>query len=287
MNSRHSGSRNNSGRRDGVPDLLPGAEPFFFPGNRTGCLLIHGFTGSPFEMRPMGEYLAGRGYTTLGVRLFAHATQPEDMVRATWQDWMRSVIGGWHLLQGACDRIYLLGLSMGGLLSLMFAAQPYAERYPVAGVVAMSTPYALRPDPRLPYIKLLRWFMPRLEKGPNDFQDAQAAQTHVAYPYYPTRAIAELRDLVAEVQAALPEVKAPVLLVHSRLDTANGDIDPESMQHIYEQLGSQDKEMLWLESSGHVITRDQERERLFLAAGEFIERTTKIRHNEEKSDPSK
>jgi carboxylesterase len=49
--------------------LIKTTEPFFFPGNDTGCLLIHGFTGAPTEMRPLGEFLAGKGYTVLGVRL--------------------------------------------------------------------------------------------------------------------------------------------------------------------------------------------------------------------------
>jgi carboxylesterase len=51
------------------PFIIPSAEPFYFPGGKTGCLLVHGFTGSPKEMRWMGEYLAGQGYTVLGVRL--------------------------------------------------------------------------------------------------------------------------------------------------------------------------------------------------------------------------
>ncbi len=69
-----------------MQQIIPTAEPFFFPGNRTGVLLVHGFTGAPKEMRWMGEYLHGRGYTTLGVRLSGHATRPADMQRACWQD---------------------------------------------------------------------------------------------------------------------------------------------------------------------------------------------------------
>ncbi len=69
------------------PRLIPTAEPFVFPGGPVGCLLVHGFTGTPKEMRWLGEYLAGQGHTVLGVRLAGHATQPEDMIRARWWDW--------------------------------------------------------------------------------------------------------------------------------------------------------------------------------------------------------
>ena len=56
--------------------IIPTAEPFFFPGNRIGCLLVHGFTGAPKEMRWMGEYLNQQGYTVgrIGLPLWKMAT---------------------------------------------------------------------------------------------------------------------------------------------------------------------------------------------------------------------
>ena len=93
--------------------IISTAEPFYFPGNKTGCLLVHGFTGSPKEMRWMGEYLANEGYSVLGIRLAGHATQPEDMMRMHWQDWLASVEDGYYLLKDQVDHIFLVGLSMG------------------------------------------------------------------------------------------------------------------------------------------------------------------------------
>src|SRR6266545_2885177 len=52
-----------------MPQIIPTAEPFLLPGNKTGCLLIHGFTGTPKEMRWMGEYLnREHGFTWLDAR---------------------------------------------------------------------------------------------------------------------------------------------------------------------------------------------------------------------------
>ena len=144
-------------------NIIPTAEPFFFPGGPTGVLLVHGFTGAPKEMRWMGEYLAKQGYTVLGVRLAGHATQPADMLRVTWQDWLTSVEDGWHLLRGAADQVFVAGLSMGGTLALLLASQ-----VEVAGVIAMSTPYEMSPDPRLRFIKWLRWIYPSAPKGQSD-----------------------------------------------------------------------------------------------------------------------
>jgi len=244
--------------------IIPRAEPFFFPGGSTGCLVVHGFTGAPFEMRALGEYLAGQGYTVLGPRLFGHATCPEDMHRSRWEDWAASVEDGWHMLKGATDRIFLVGLSMGGVLSL------YTSAYlPVAGTVAMSTPYELPPDPRLRIIKYLWPFMPYALKAGSDWQNPKAEEEHIAYPKHSTRSILELQKLMVEMRAALPHLTKPVLLMHSRKD---GGVAPENMPKINAQVGSADKEMVWVENSGHVITRDLEKERVFQTVDDFIQK---------------
>lgn len=251
-----------------MPQIIPTAEPFYFPGGPTGCLLVHGFTGSPKEMRWMGEFLASQGHTVLGIRLAGHATQPADLVRTRWTDWLASVEDGYHLLKGSCNTIFVCGLSMGGILSLLLAS-----RFPVAGVIAISTPYALPDDWRLRFIKLFYRFVPRVPKGPPDWRNPQAARDHVEYPDYPTRAILELRDLLVQMHRSLPAVSAPVLLVHSRLD---GGVAPQNMQRIYEALGASDKQMLWVENSGHVIPREPERQRVFEAANAFMQRVSDL-----------
>ena len=244
--------------------LIPTAEPFFFPGGKTGCLLVHGFTGTPKEMRWMGEYLAGQGHSVLGVRLAAHATQPEDMIRARWHDWLASVEDGWHILSGCCERIYLLGLSMGGLLALIFAA-----RYPAAGLVVMSTPHHLPGDPRLRFIKQLSAFQPFVPKGPAEYFEPQAFRDHICYPADPTRSYAELKALTVEMQSSLPKINAQALLIYSKQDAV---VTPQErhMELIYAGLGSAEKRMLWIENSSHVITKDAQRLAVFQAAAEFI-----------------
>ncbi len=246
--------------------LIPTAEPFFFPGGETGCLLVHGFTGTPKEMRWLGEHLSAQGFTVMAPRLAGHATQPGDLRRVHWQDWFANLEDGWHLLHNTCRQVFVLGLSLGGALALLFAA-----RFPVSGVVAMSTMYDLPPDPRLPYISFIRWFVPAVPKAPPDWKNPQAAKDHIEYPDYPVAGILQLRDLLAAMRLELPRVQAPVLLVHSRVD---GSVAPENMPHLFQSLGNQDKSMLWLENSGHVITREPEREFLFQSIDSFIRRVS-------------
>lgn len=217
-------------------------------------------------MRWLGEYLADRGHTVLGVRLSAHATQAEDMIRSRWWDWVANVEDGWAMLSHCTERIFVIGLSMGGILALLSASY-----LPVTGVVAMATPHHLPQDPRLPFIKLISRFRRFLAKGPPAWYDREAYSEHVSYPADPTRAYAEVRDLLVEMRAGLPRVSAPALLINSRNDPTVKASEGH-MEKIYSSLGSPNKQTLWVENSGHVITRDAARQTVFQAVGEFVSR---------------
>jgi len=249
---------------------IPTAEPFLFPGNQTGILLTHGFTGSPKELRWMGEYLHRQGYTVLGIRLAGHATRPEDMIHLHWQEWLLSVEDGYRLLASCSERIFLAGLSMGAVLSLTFAAAA-----PVQGVIAISTPFDLPEDPRLRILKPLSCiirFVPKGRGGPGQGWFGDAWKQHVAYPRYPVRPIGELNRLLGVMRERLPGVKAPVLLISSRDDEA---FIREGMPKIHARLGSADKQMMWIAGSGHVITEEPQRTAVFAAAADFIRRVSR------------
>ena len=252
-----------------MPQTIPTAEPFFFLGDssKPACLLIHGFTGTPKEMRWMGEYLNRQGYTCLGVRLSGHATNPEDMIRSRYTDWMASVEDGYHLLRGGTDKVFLVGLSMGGVLSLLMST-----KLDVMGVIAMSTPSRLPTDYPIWLLKLISLVMryrPKTKEPPGSgWFDKSAYAEHISYSENPVRSSAELKKLILEMHAALPRVNVPVLLMHSKDETY---IVPEHMEQIYMELvNALDKTKLYIAGSGHVLPRDAARDEVFKSALEFI-----------------
>jgi carboxylesterase len=238
--------------------------PFFFAGGPTGCLLVHGFSGSPPEMRPMGEYLAAQGLTVLGVRLAGHGTSPEDMAMTTWHDWVSSAEEGLRQLQGRCSRVFAAGLSMGRLIVLHLAAH-----HPLAGVIAMSTP-AYITDWRFRFMPLIRpfmrWITPDME---SDLTDPEAENRFSAYKRLPTRCVVSLGQLMRLVRRELPRIEIPVLIVQGRCDRS---IPADSAQIIFDGLSTADKELVWFENSGHCMTIDSEREAVWARAYEFIQR---------------
>lgn len=246
--------------------LMKGGEPFYFAGGRTGCLVVHGFTASPQEVYGLGQHLASQGYTVIGPRLFGHATDVRDLHRARWPDWLHSVQDGYHMLRSQVDQIFLIGLSLGGVLSLILASQK-----PVDGVVAMSTPFELPRQGLLkwirPVLRPLSLVVPQLAKGPLNFENESANLERVDYRARSLRAIIEVEGCCLYMQSRLPKVTAPTLLMHSRTDDF---VPPESMLKIYEDLGSNEKKMHWIAKSDHVMTVDVSAEEVFRVVREFI-----------------
>jgi carboxylesterase len=173
------------------------------------------------------------------------------------------------MLRQAAREVVVLGLSMGGALALELAS-----RLPVAGVVAMSTPADLPKDWRLNFLRPLSLVLPYIGKGPPDWIDETVAAGHFDYPEYPVRAIRELRALLAEVRRALPQVTAPTLVMHSRTD---GGVAPENAEAILAGLGAAERELLWIERSGHVVTEDAEHLRVWRACADWVFRVTRSR----------
>ena len=242
--------------------IMASAEPFFIPRGNTGCLLIHGFTGTPKEMRMLGDSLAEADYTVLAPRLFGHATSPEDLMRSRYTDWIGTVEDGLNLLKGCTEQQVVMGLSMGGVLALIAAA-----RYDFVAAVAFSTPTSLPQDPRSAFLPLIAGLNLRIDKGAPDWRNADAAKDHQDYPFYPSRSILELSKLIAVMHHELDKISIPVLLMQSKADRG---IPAESLDTLYHEIQSGKKEKFWVENSGHVIIREPEREIIFSEVKTFL-----------------
>lgn len=242
-------------------DLIPGAEPFYMRGNGVGCLVLHGFTATPNEVRGLGHYLAEEGYTVLGPRLTHHGSTPGDMRRSRFHDWYLAALDGWHLLNDHCHSVVVIGMSMGGSTALLLAS-----RQPVAALVTMSAPVTMPRDPRLPFVRLLALVRPFLPKPWWD--ESQRASR---YPVTPTRAYHELDKYLQQVQKMLPQIEAPALLMHSRTDQT---VPPHNMEQLFEAIASKQKEMVWWDDTSHVMTEDtSHKQAVFERIATFIART--------------
>jgi carboxylesterase len=240
--------------------VLHGAEPFFWPAGKKGVLLIHGFTGSPSEMRLLGEHLHKAEYTVLAPRLCGHGTTPEDMASTSWNHWYGSVLDAYHLLTAMCNEIIVIGLSMGGLLALELAVNQQVSK-----VVSLSAPIYLA-EKRLPWLPLAALFTNFIPKRRKAIAGLDSRYS-VCYKLTPLQSVKSLLKLIKHVRGQLSHMAQPLLIIQSR---AEKTVVPASAQFIYDHVLTDCKKLVWLEKSGHLVTLDSERETVFAEIDQFL-----------------
>lgn len=229
------------------PTPVPGAEPFRFPGGSDGILMVHGFSGSPASMRPLGEWFAEQGVSVNGVRLPGHGTSIEDFRRHRWPSWVACVEQGLEELGGSCDRVVVFAQSFGAALAVHLAATRIEQ---VHGL-ALSSPYLY--DRRLTFVPVMRLVVKEKKGVGGDIRRANV--TEIAYETIPAEAIATMADFLRRARRDLPSVRAPALVFRPGRDHTIPRRNPE---RVYDRLGSARKELVDCPSSYHVISLDHD-----------------------------
>jgi len=183
-----------------------------------GVVCVHGLTGTPADLRFLGEQLARAGYAVRAPLLPGHGTTVDDLARRRWREWADCVEGAFDAMRARCDRVALVGQSLGGLLSLELASR----RADVAAVATLAAPVWLGALGR----RIARWaergWLDRIRalpkpRGP-DVRDRRARADNPSYRAFPVRAIAELAATMRAADASLDKIAAPVLVVHGEHD---------------------------------------------------------------------
>jgi carboxylesterase len=120
--------------------IMAGAEPWRFEGDSGVAFLIcHGFRGSPFNVKPLGEFLHSLGHTAIGVLLPGHGTRIEDMAQTRFYHWVEFLERQYLQERSRYRKLFLVGFSMGGTVCLRVAARN-ADTFRPAGIITISTP---------------------------------------------------------------------------------------------------------------------------------------------------
>ena len=251
---------------------MPGAEPYLRLGDDTGCLVLHGFTASPAEVRWLAEHLAAQGRTVYAPRLAGHGRTPADLARTRWPDWYANALDGYQMLRANCRRVIVVGHSMGGLLALLLASDQ-----PVDGVAVLATPLRFSAQAHASrWTYRLRPYTDQSDRSgfPERLRQAQAARGEpatgrVRYDRWPTRSVAELVMLADTAHARLPQVSAPLLLVYSSADRT---ASPDNADTIAAGVTSADVERHTLHVGEHILPQDDERDTVFALVAAFVAR---------------
>ena len=242
--------------------MINGGEPFFIGGGKNGVLLIHGFTGLPVELLLLGECLNRAGFTVLCPRLAGHGLDENTLMRTNKDDWFNSVLDGFAILRGVCDKIFVIGHSMGGLLTLKLSTErDVAKIVTLAAPIFIDEGLGLKNLPPREFCSDACIVQPRRKI----LNVPQAANE--VYKKTPLVSVHELVDLIDDVKKILPHVTAPILIMHGEDDHT---AQPRSARFIMDNIGSQKKFLTTVPDSGHLLPLDDNREFVFEEVTNFL-----------------
>ncbi len=221
------------------------------------CLLIHGFTGLPEEMRPLAERLARGGNRLVeALRLPGHGNSSEELLATTRRDWLQAVIDRVMVHRQAGRRLILIGQSMGAWLSV--AAAVHGD--PVAAICLLAMPNGIPGFGTSLLFSLIaatpvkNWYRYYKKRG-RDMAEPERLAAIKPIREMPITGIIELMALIDETRPLLATIKQPVLQIHSQRDRT---APFKGAAKIYQAIGAKQKRFVTLTRSGHILSADLE-----------------------------
>lgn len=243
-----------------VDRLLPGAEPFLFEAGRAGCLLVHGWGGTPQSMRYLGGRLQAAGITAFAPLLPGAGTCAADLARTRAVDWVHAAEDHLLALHAHCPAVFVVGLSMGAILTLYLGATFPRE---VRGIVPINggVQFHNADLARLAFCRDLPAVIPSWDES---WLLKDRSQVEVAYREMARTTLPDVLGLAKVVDELLPSLAVPALFIQSAEDRV---LPPENGRYMLERIASADRRLVELPNSYHVATMDFDRS---LVADEVI-----------------
>jgi len=243
--------------------VKPGCEPFSHEGGAFGALVLHGFTSCPGSLRGVAEAIAAAGYAVELPRLPGHGTSIDDLIASTWAEWAETAEVAFDALAARCERVGVVGLSLGGGL-----AAHVAEVRPAVAACVLINPIVKPPpdDLREGAQQLVEAGIDRIDGVGSDTK-AQGGDVW-AYDTTPLAPLFSLAEGIEGVYERLPLISAPILLLTSREDhVITWDNGTDLVARVAGPV-----ERVWLENSYHVATLDNDRELVESMTVDFLGR---------------
>lgn len=238
------------------PSIIPGCEPMSHVGDRaSGVLVLHGFTGNPSSMRMQADALAAAGHHVEQPRLPGHGTTIDDMLTTDWSDWSGEAAAAYDRLAERAERIVVMGLSMGGTLTLATALERQGDQR-LVGLVCVNPATQPQPDEVVAMLTEMvhdgTTVMPAIG---SDIADESVQE--IAYDATPIAPLLSLiNDGLVPISKRLGELTVPLLLFTSHNDHV---VEPVNSKHLAATYGGP-VEHMWLDRSYHVATQDFDRD---------------------------
>ena len=264
---------------------------FFLPGGKNLCFLIHGLTGTPKEVGSIAQRLNKQGFSVAAPLMLNHNKSISCLKRTTWIDIYSSMRDKFLEYAKDYENIFVAGLSSGALLGILLAHE-FPERIKALNCFSPTLFYDGWGNPKS------RIFLPLVYKTPfkywiyfkeeypyglknerlrskveSFYKDAKLfdySKVHLyGYPVIPVSCMYQDSLLAKKVISILKDIHTPIQLLQAKDDDVTS---PKNSYYIYNRVSSQAKEIIFLENSYHIITADQERDKVSEKTVAFFEK---------------
>lgn len=224
-----------------------------------GCLLIHGFTGAPFEIQPLADYLRETTDWVISTPTLPGHGDTLQLKGVSNKQWINHAEKELQLLLEKCDQVYVIGFSMGGLI-----AGYLATKYPIDKLVLLSA---------AAYYINLKQLLLDIKNMIKDGYQGNINENELFLRYKkkvvetPISATIEFRRLVNQIRPRLKDIKVPTLIVQGECD---GIVPVKSANYIYETIDSKIKRMCLLPESKHHVCHSNNTEQLISEINAFL-----------------
>jgi esterase/lipase/1-acyl-sn-glycerol-3-phosphate acyltransferase len=230
---------------------------------KIGIVLCHGYKSAPKEVESLAIFLNQLGFKVYAVRLKGHGTTPLDHSTCKYNDWYDSLLTGYCALSIVCEKIIMIGFSMGGLLTLLSSSNKNNHSKLLA-IISINSALMLNNFA----IKFARGFEMyndilnkfNIQKGHLDYVDDQPENPEINYSRNYISAIVQLEKIMEECDKNLPLITQPALIIQADKDPV---VNPLSAQNIYNKINSQYKIISMMDFKNHVIIHGYNSQKVF------------------------
>lgn len=216
-----------------------------------GCLVIHGYTGGPHEVKPLIEHL--QKYTTYDIQaptLPGHG-EPLALDNISYEKWIQAAETSFEQLKTRTDRIFVIGFSMGGMIAAYLAA-----KFKVDKLVLLATAgkYLSFPQLSRDVGDVIKDSLTGKIKDNKLFQHYKTKIGEV-----PLKANIEFMRLVRFTRKHLKDVEVPVLIAQGHLD---GLVPYKTAYYLADEIQSDHKEVVMFDESKHHLCLGDDKDTL-------------------------
>ncbi|WP_449538584.1 alpha/beta hydrolase [Ferdinandcohnia sp. Marseille-Q9671] len=224
-----------------------------------GCLFIHGFTGAPYEVEPLAEYIRTKTDWIVKTPTLPGHGETLHLKGVRHSEWISYAEKELVSLLDTCEKVYVIGFSMGGLI-----AGYLATRYPVQKLVLLSAAaYYINPKQLVADVK----GMIREGLGRTLNQNELFLRYKKKIVDTPLSATIEFRKLVKKIRPQLHQIHTPTLIVQGECD---GIVPVKSAHYLYNVIGSSEKELVLLPCAKHHVCYGEDQEKLINEVDSFL-----------------